>query len=120
MINFRYVLHPTWCGYFCLKKIIKNVKVKKKSYMSLDEVCKILRMYNYSCVCLRVTELELVNKECLSLVKKKNSYHYVIIKKVDDNYVYVYDPLWFFVRRKKKKSFLKKWSGICVFYVNLG
>ena len=30
-----YLLHPSSCGYYCLKNVVKNRRIKRKSYMSL-------------------------------------------------------------------------------------
>ena len=39
-----------------------------------------------------------------------------VIEKVKNNYVYYYDPIFLFIRRVKKKRFVKKWSKmVCVY-----
>lgn len=119
MINVKYLFHFNSCGYYCLKHISKNIKIKRKGYMSLFELKKILCDYNYSCLCFKVDDLKYIKDKCITLVKKKNSYHYIIICKIFNNFVYVYDPLFLFVRKIKKDKFIKWWSGICLSYVKI-
>ena len=116
MINFIYVLHPASCGYYCLRKIVKRGNYKRVGYMSLYEIKEILMSYNYYCFCCKLKDLESVKKKCITMLKTKNSLHYVIIKEVRDKYIYFYDPLFLFVIKKKKDWFLRKWNGICLFY----
>lgn len=119
MINFRYLFHPSSCGYFCLKYIIGRVKEKRKGYLSLFELKEILIKYNYCCYCFRVKKIENIKNNCITLINVKNSFHYIVIRKIDKKFVYFYDPLFLFVRKVKKISFVKKWSRICLFYVKI-
>lgn len=116
MINFRYLFHPSSCGYYCLKKVIKKRKIKRKSYMSLYEIKEELIKNNYYCFCYRVGNIESVKEECFTLLNTKTNFHYVIIKRVYDKFVYLYDPLFLTNRRIKKDRFIRKWSKICLFY----
>ena len=119
MFNISYLLHPSCCGYYCLKRIIKKVKIKRIGYASLYEIKEELTKNNYYCFCCRVKGLESVKRECFTLLNTKTNFHYVILKKVDDKFVYIYDPLFLFDRKMKKDKILKKWSKICLFYVKI-
>ena len=115
MINLRYLLHPSSCGCFCLRYIMKK-RIKINGYMSLFEMKEEFVRNNYYCFCCRVKSLENIKCLCITLMKMKNSFHYVIIINVDERFVYVYDPLFLFVRKVKKDKFMTKWSKICLFY----
>lgn len=116
MINLNYVFHFNCCGYYCLKYILKKEKINRVSYMSLYDLKCVLNKYDYSCYCFKVWCLDQVKKECITLVKNKNSYHYVVIIEVKEKYVLVYDPLFLLLRKIKKDKFSEKWSKICLFY----
>ena len=116
MINLRYVIHPASCGYFCLKHIICSRKFKRIGYMSLYDMKDVFTRNNYYCFCCRMKDLNNVKRECVTLINIKNSCHYVVIKRISEKFVYVYDPLFLFERKLKKDKFMKKWSKICLFY----
>jgi len=116
MINIGYVFHPSSCGYYCLRYIIKRCKIKRIGYMSLYDLKEVLLRYNYYCFCCRVKELNNIKSECISMINIKNSYHYVVVKCVNDKYVWFYDPLFLFIRKVKKEKFIRKWSKICLFF----
>jgi len=116
MINLRYVLHFSSCGYFCLKHIEKKGNFKRKGYMSLYEMKEQLVKHNYYCMCVRVKGFDGIKGKCVTLLNLKNSFHFVVIEKVEDDFIYFYDPLFLFVRKVKKSKFYKKWSKICLFY----
>ncbi len=117
MINIKYLFHPSACGYFCLKYILKRVKVKDKKYMSLYDIGKILNENNYNYKAYKIRNIKSIKNECITLIKvNKLSYHYVIIKRISDSYVYYYDPLFLFIRKKKIKKFENIWFNVCLFY----
>ena len=116
MINLNYVFHPWCCAYFCLKRIIGKEKVRKINYMSLYEVKEELIKFDFYCMCFRVNSIDDIKCECITLVKNKNSLHYVIVTNVKENHVYIYNPLFLFVKKVRKSKFIKKWSKICLFY----
>lgn len=116
MINLSYLFHPSSCGYYCLKKIVKKGRFKRGGYMSLYEIkCELIKN-NYYCFCCRVKDLDNVKGECFTLLNTKTNFHYVIIKRINNHFVYFYDPLFLGVRRIKKDKFIRKWSKICLFY----
>lgn len=119
MLNFKYLFHPSSCGYYCLKKVIKKVDFKRKGYMSLYEIKEELMKNNYYCFCCRVKRLGDVKGECFTLINNKTNLHYVIIKRINCKFVYFYDPLFLINRRVKKDKFIKKWSRICLFYTKI-
>lgn len=116
MINLRYVLHFSCCGYFCLKHIKQKGNFKRKSYISLYEMKEELVKHNYYCMCVIVKGFESIKDKCVTLLNLNNSFHYVVIEKVVGDYVYFYDPLFLFVRKVRKSRFYRKWSKICLFY----
>lgn len=116
MINLSYLFHPSSCGYYCLRKIIKKANIKRCAYMSLYEIKEELLKNNYYCFCCRVRELGAFKGSCITLLNTKTNFHYVIIERVNDMFVYFYDPLFLINRRVKKDKFIKKWSKICLFY----
>ena len=119
MINLLFVLMPGSCGYFCLKYIIKE-KIDRDFYMSMYRIKEELIKYGYYCVGLKIKNIYEVRKECLSLIKSgKKSYHYIIIKKVTDKFVFYYDPLFVNIRKQKIEKFVGKWSNICLFYTKV-
>jgi len=119
MFNLNFILSPGSCGYFCLRHILKK-KIKKEFYLSLHRVKEILSERGYSCLCLKIYDIKFIKKEYLTLVKSSdNSLHYIVVKKVKKGYVYFYDPLFVFVRRKKIANFLQIWSKICLIYTKV-
>lgn len=117
MININYLLHPSTCGYFCLKFILKKVKVINKRYMSLYEIGKILNANNYKYKAYKIKDIESIKDKCITLIKvNRISYHYVVVIRISDKYVYYYDPMFLFVRKKKIKKFISRWFNICLFY----
>ena len=116
MINLGYVFHSSSCGYFCLRHVLKGYKVKRLGYMSLFDLKEVFMKHNYYCYCCKVMDLSNIKRECITLISVKNSFHYIVIKSVCNNYVYVYDPLFLFVRRVKREKFIKRWRRICLFY----
>lgn len=119
MVNVKYIFHPSSCGYYCLKRVLGEKKIKRKKHMSLYELKENFLKNNWYCVCCRVDGLDSVNRECITLLSTKTNYHYVIIKKINGKFVYLYDPLFLFVRRVRKDKFMKKWSKICLFYIKI-
>ena len=113
MFNFSYILHFSSCGYYCLKHINKRINVKRKGYMSLFEIKEVFLSNNYYCYCLKIDGLEGVKQVFITLVKYKSSMHYIVVKKYNNNYVWIYDPLFLFVRRVKRRRFVEKWTKIC-------
>ena len=116
MVNLNYLFHPSSCGYYCLKKIIKKGDFKRKGFMNLYEIKEELIKNNFYCFCCRVKRLENIKEECFTLVSTKTNFHYVIIKRINDKFVYFYDPLFLVDRKVKKDKFIRKWSKICLFY----
>lgn len=83
-------------------------------------VKEVLTEFDYYCVCLKVNGVENIHKKCVTLIDgKRNFKHYVVIEKVAGGYVYFYDPLFLFVRKKKIEDFYKSWSKICLFYTKV-
>ena len=116
MINLKYIFHPSSCGYYCLKKVLNKTKIKRNGYMSLYEIKEELIKNYYYCFCCRVKGLVNVKSECFTLINTKTNFHYVIVKRITDKYVYLYYPLFLINRRVKKDKFIRKWSKICLFY----
>ena len=118
LFNVRFIFSPGSCGWFCLRFILKK-KVEKKCYLSLLEMKKILNKNNYCCVCIKIFELKDVFCECLTLIKNKKDYHYVVLKKVEKGYVFFYDPLFISLRKKKASWFAPKWCNFCLIYTKV-
>lgn len=116
MINLNYVFHFSSCGYYCLKHVIGKCKIKRVGYMSLFDMKEILMKYNYYCYCVKVRDMSFIKGCCITLIKVKNNFHYVVVKKIEKGYVYVYDPLFLFINKIKIDKFINKWSKICLFY----
>lgn len=117
MLNFRYLFSVGECGYFCVRKIVGKCKIENKKYMSLYEIKDNLNKKGYWCEGRLIDAINGVVGQCVSIVKKgKFNYHYVIIKRVTNKYVHIYDPLFLGVKRVKKERFIKKWIKICLFY----
>ena len=61
--------------------------------------------------------IDKINTRCVSLVKLgENKYHYIVIESIKNEIVYYYDPIFLFIRRVKKKKFIKKWSKMVCIY----
>lgn len=117
MFNINYLLNPSCCGYFCLKHILRGKKIKKSKLMSIYEISEILKEYSYYCICVRVNDIKNMVFDCLTLLKKKeNVYHYIVVKNIKNNFVYIYDPLYLGIKKIRVDTFRKKWSHICLFY----
>ena len=87
--------------------------------MSMGLVKRVLGEYFMFVQCYVVKELKDLEKynRFITLVNTgKNGLHYVVIEKIDEKYVYYYDPLFVFKRRKKKDKFIRKWSKYCCVY----
>ena len=120
MINLGYFFNFGSCGYYCLKHIIGKFKCDNKKYMSLYEVSEILKKNNYACISVRLSSVDDILFDCITLMRvNKLSYHYIILKKIKNKYIYYYDPLFLFVRRMKVSKFNKKWSKVCLFYTKV-
>ena len=116
MFNFHFLLNPGSCGYFCLRFVLRK-NIKKEFYLSLFEVKEILNRHSYYCYCVKIEKLSDVKNKCFTLIfNSKKEFHYVVIVKVDSDYVYYYDPLFVFVRKQRIEEFIKRWSNICLFY----
>ena len=51
--------------------------------------------------CYKVSDICGVRGECISVIRtRNNSLHYIVIEKVSDGYIYYYDPLFLFTRKK--------------------
>ena len=119
MINLLFVFYPGSCGYFCLKHILKNT-INKDSYINLLQMKNILNNKGYFCSCYKNFNLNDIKNECITLIKcGKDSWHYVIIKKIVGNFIYLYDPLFIGLRKKKVAKFVKIWSRVCLFYTKV-
>lgn len=120
MINLRFIFSIGSCGFFCLRKIVKK-RIKIERYISLDRIKTILNDNGYSCYCVRVNDINMIENECLSVIKNKdNSFHYVVIKGIVNNKICYYDPLFVNLRKVRISSFLKKWTNICLLYKKIG
>lgn len=120
MINLGYLFNFGSCGYYCLKHIIGKFEGVNKKYMSLYEVSEVLIKHNYSCVSVRINSVKDILFDCITLMKVNNvSYHYIVLKKMKNNYIYYYDPLFLFSKRIKVAKFEKKWSKVCLLYTKV-
>lgn len=119
MLNLKFILSPGSCGYFCLRYITRK-KVSKDCYMSIYKIKEILNNHGYYCSCLKIYRIDDVYSECLTLIKSgKRENHFIVIKKIDNKFVYFYDPLYIGVRKKRKENFVKKWLRICLIYTKV-
>ena len=119
MINLMFVFMPGSCGYFCLKHIL-NKRIDRSFYMSMYSIKEELVKYGYYCVGLKIKNISDIRRECLTLIKSgKKSYHYIVIKRVTNKFVFYYDPLFVNFRKKKIEKFVDKWSSICLFYTKV-
>lgn len=86
--------------------------------MSLYEISQILEHAFFSTRSFKCDNINYLNhnQKYISLVKVKDFFHYIVILKHDEKYVYYYDPLYINKRKKDKKVFLNKWSYICLEY----
>lgn len=88
--------------------------------MNLAQIKNILMREGYYCCCLKNFSLNDIKKECITLIRSgKDSWHYIIIKKIVGDFVYFYDPLFVRLRKKKLKKFVERWSCICLFYTKV-
>lgn len=123
MINLYYILKFYECGHFCINYLLKKDKIKKKvtynkQMMSLGLIKRILKQYYARVECYYLEDiLQLTNQgRVITLIKTyKNVLHYVVIEKVEKEYIFYYDPLFCFLRKKSKEKFIKKWSKYCCF-----
>ena len=121
MINFYYLINFLECGHFCVNYILKKDKIKpnctyNKSMMSLRLIKDVLCEYYENVIWYKNVNIDEINSSCLSLIKIRNKYyHYIVIERVKQDFVYYYDPLFLFVRKKRKSKFNKKWSHmVCI------
>ena len=87
--------------------------------MNLYNIKKILNENGYYCVCLKIYNIKDVYCECLTLIKTSKNNHFVVIKKINENYVFFYDPLYVVIRKWKKERFIKRWVNICLIYTKV-
>ena len=119
VFNLRFIFNPGSCGYFCLKYILKK-KIVKQSYISLCKMKEVISSNGYYCSCLRLKNVTDIKTGCLSLIETKNNgKHYIVVKMIKKGKIYYYDPLFLLVRKKKIEYFIRKWSGICLFYTKV-
>lgn len=119
MLNLLFLFTPGRCGYFCLKYVLKR-RIKNEAYMSMYKIKEVLNKYGYYCVGMKLKNICDIKRGCITLIKSgKESYHYIVIKEVRNNFVFYYDPLFINVRKKKITKFIEKWSNICLFYTKV-
>jgi predicted double-glycine peptidase len=119
MFNLKFIFSPGSCGVFCLRYILKK-KINRESYLSVFKIKEILNLEGYYCTCLKIKKLEYITKRCITLLEnRKKEKHYVVVHKIIGEYVYFYDPLYVVIRKKKIDFFVKRWSGICLFYTKV-
>ena len=122
MINFRYVINFLECGHFCLKYVLKKEKKKvvccyKRAMMDLRLIREVLNEYFGKAVWYKNVNIDKINSRCFSLIKVGNrGYHYIVIERVKNGYVYYYDPLFVFLRKKRIDKFSKKWTNMVCLY----
>lgn len=121
MINFYYLINFLECGHFCIKYILKKDNKKmictyNKSMMNLRLIRDVLNEYYKEVIWYKNVNIDAINWRCISLIKiKEKYYHYIVIERIKGDYVYYYDPMFLFLRKKTKKKFIKKWSNlVCV------
>lgn len=120
MINLGYILRFGSCGGYCLKYICKRRKYLKYRYLSLYSVSEFLVKEGYCCSCVRVNSVKDILFECVTLIRVNEiSYHYIILKRISDKYVYYYDPLFLFEKKCKINKFINKWAKVCLFYTKV-
>lgn len=126
MINLKYLFNRFQCGHYCLKYIFKQNKLKlkcnyNKNFMSIYEITLIFEKhhFNYNAFkCNNLNNLQ-TDKSYLSLLKVKDSFHYIVILNYDEKYVYYYDPIFIIIRKKRLNKFKIKWSKICIEYESI-
>lgn len=117
MINVYYLINFLECGHFCIRYFLKkdnkkNVVFYSKQMMSLRLVRNVFKEYYKEVIWYKNASIDGINRRVVSLIKVgKKFFHYIVIERVDDRYVYYYDPLFLFVRKKKKEKFVKNWSN---------
>ena len=124
MINLLYIFRFLECGHFCIRYILRKEKVKKKveyhkQMMSMGLVKRVLSEYFSFVECYVAKSLEDLKKcgRFITMINlRKNKLHYVVIEKVENDYVYYYDPIFIFLRKLKKDKFNKKWCKYCCIY----
>ena len=118
MINFYYLINFLECGHFCIKYYLKKDKKKSvvfydKQMMSLRLVRNVFKEYYKEVIWYKNVNIDEVNFRCISLIKVGKKYlHYIVIEKIKGDYVYYYDPLFLFLKKKRKNRFVKKWSSL--------
>ena len=112
MINLGYFFNFGSCGYYCLKHIIGKFKCDNKKYMSLYEVSEILKKNNYACISVRLSSVDDILFDCITLVRvNKLSYHYIVLKKIKNKASAL--PILFTYTLSPAESFL--FSAIALF-----
>ena len=97
-----------------------NGNLNNKKYLSLYDIGEVLKNNNYSCLCVRLNKINDILFECITLLKvNSSSYHYVVLKRMSEKYIYFYDPLFLFIRRIRIEQFERKWSKVCLFYTKV-
>ena len=121
-MNLYYLVNFLECGHFCIKYVLKKEKKKKtctynKSMMNLLLIQNVLKEYFSYVVWYKKINIDEIKFRCVSLIKvREKYYHYIVIERVNNEYVFYYDPLFLFIRRVKKEKFIKKWTNIACLY----
>lgn len=124
MLNLYYLCRYLECGHFCIKYVLKKDHIKSNvSYngqlMSLGLVSRVLKEYYQNVNCYKVDNLEIIKSfsRCITLIKvRKKFFHYVVIEKIDNDFVFYYDPAFLFLKKVKIDKFYKKWSNYCCIF----
>ena len=125
MMNFWYLVKFLECGHFCIKYVLRKDKIKLnvsycKQLMTIGLVARVLKEYYQSVEWYKVNNIEdLKNKgRFITLLKiRKNALHYIVVERIEDQYVYYYDPLFLFIKKAKINRFKSKWSNYCCLYI---
>lgn len=125
VINFYYLLNFLECGHFCLRYVFKKEKIEPcveypKQMMSMRLLRDILKEYFEYVKCYKVEdgiEHFIDYRPFVTLIEKNGKYkHYVVVERIEDEYVFYYDPLFIKLRKKKVEYFNQIWSKECCFY----
>lgn len=125
MINLYYLFNFLECGHFCINYVLKKDKIKNnleysRQMMSMKLLKSVLSEYYQYVKCYKIEGViqDFVDyKPFITLLRLGKSFnHYIVVVRVEEKYVFYYDPLFLFLKKMKIKKFNQKWSKFCVFY----
>ena len=101
-------------GYVNYNNITKRLKITEKG-SSIYNVVKTLKSYNftsdaYEC---NYDSLNNIKHPFIAYLKIDNYYHYVIVKKIKDDKIYIFDPIRGNIIYSKNK-FISEWQSIII------